>query len=66
MVNAYREEPHPEAYTLDVGVRRGVQGAITEPIEVHPFVACGLYGFDGDALPDMLAKGAEWYRKQQA
>lgn len=64
----------PGAYTLDVGVmsayrnceNNGIipdtQGYVTVPIEVHPFVACGLYGFsDPRELPDMLARGYNWY-----
>lgn len=65
----------PGAYTLDVGVMaaakaanlRGTQrndGHVTVPIEVHPFVACGLYGFsDPRELPDMIVSGYNWYYK---
>lgn len=65
----------PGAYTLDVGVMaagstshlRSTQisdGHATVPIEVHPFVACGLYGFsDPRELPDMIISGYNWYYK---
>ena len=53
------QEEHPEAYTVDLGIR--AQDGSTKPLEVHSFVACGLYGFFDPALPDMLTKGYEWY-----
>lgn len=56
MICAYSETAHPDAYTLDVGVRDA-----TEPIEVHPFVSCGLYGFEDRELPDMIDDGLAWY-----
>ena len=33
----------------------------TIPIEVHPFVSCGLYGFNSHKLLDMLESGWDWY-----
>lgn len=77
MVTAWKEDAlaaRPRAYTLDVGVisspddpRADGQGHVTVPIEVHPFVACGLYGFDDAAvIADMLVAGYEWYRDEAA
>ena len=57
MVSAYAQAEHPLAYTLDVAVCDGA----TLPIEVHPFAACGLYGFYDPYIPDMLEKGFGWY-----
>ena len=62
MVRVYAESgEHPSAYTLDVGVREVDGGFVTEPFEVHPFVACGLYGFFDRDVPAMLAEGYDWY-----
>lgn len=57
-------EPHPKAYTLDVGIIADKETGehVTVPIEVHPFVACGLYGFSDPVIADMLVAGYEWYR----
>lgn len=38
--------------------------AVTEPIEVHPFVSCGLYGFCDRDLLDCFDKGYQWYLTQ--
>lgn len=69
MIAAMREDilkPHPRAYTLDVGVviDKESNNQITVPIEVHPFVACGLYGFSDPVIVDMLVAGYEWYRDE--
>ena len=53
----------PRAYTLDIGVR----GNITEPIEVHSFVSCGLYGaadLIDKRMGDMLDNGIKFYEKK--
>ncbi len=51
MINAYGNRG---AYTLDVGVVDGN----TVIVEVHPFVSCGLYGFDDLVrLPLMIISG---------
>lgn len=57
-------EPHPKAYTLDVGIIADKETGehVTVPIEVHPFVACGLYGFSDPVIADMLVAEYEWYR----
>jgi hypothetical protein len=48
----------PLAYTLDVGI--GERGTFL--IEVHPFVSCGLYGFDDyRILPQMFIQGFKFY-----
>lgn len=62
MVRAYAESgEHPSAYTLDIGVREVAGRIVTEPLEVHPFAACGLYGFFDRDVPAMLSEGYEWY-----
>ena len=61
MIGRYSIENHPGAYTLDIGTRRHNGIRITEPLEVHPFVSCGLYGFYDSKLPDMWDEGYEWY-----
>lgn len=62
MLRDYAGEGHPRAYTLDVGVMRTDDGSLrTVPIEVHPFVSCGLYGMFDMLIPDMLEAGYEWY-----
>lgn len=48
----------PRAYTLDFGV--GEQG--TSLIEMHNFVACGTYRYDGSDLPCMYAEGIRYER----
>lgn len=61
MVAAYAEDIHPKAYTLDVGV---IEGGATIPIEIHPFVACGLYGFNDPVMLNMYEAGWLWYFEQ--
>lgn len=57
------QKPHPGAYTLDVGIFTRNDEHATALLEVHPFAACGLYGFCEPAeLAEMLVKGYEWYR----
>lgn len=51
----------PKAYTLDVMVTPDA----TIPLEVHPFVACGLYGFQDMKLLDMWEEGLNWYIKKE-
>lgn len=52
MINEYKSSPL--AYTLDVGIHS--KGTCV--IEVHPFVSCGLYGFqDPKRLPIMFQQG---------
>ena len=71
MVDAYAKvEPHPGAYTLDIAVIKDDSGENnnkknnkTVPLEIHPFVACGLYGFYERELLDMLEEGFMWYLK---
>lgn len=46
----------PPAYTLDVAVTpKG-----TALVEIHPFVACGFYGFEGGRLLAMLSQTWLW------
>lgn len=71
MVADYAKTIHPEAYTLDVGIRwftpkeqgyfQAPPSEITEPIAVQPFVANGLYGFYRKELFDMFEAGYRWY-----
>ena len=58
MIRDYTTQKRPKAYTLDVMVTDKNE---TIPIEVHPFVACGLYGFEDKKLLDMWEKGIDWY-----
>ena len=61
MVSAYTDNA-PGAYTLDVAVIRDKEEKIsTIPLEVHPFVACGLYGFEDREVLDMWDEGLQWY-----
>lgn len=70
MVRAYAGGgSHPRAYTLDIAVARNPFGEapealLTVPLEVHPFVACGLYGFDDRCLLDMFEAGWRWYLEE--
>lgn len=73
MIRAYRDSgiAHPRAYTVDVGIiskendsSADKLGHVSVPIEVHPFVACGLYGFSDRVIADMLVAGYEWYAKE--
>lgn len=51
----------PLSYTLDVGV--SLDGSFL--IECHPFVSCGLYGFDDlERLPSMLIQGYAFFQQQ--
>lgn len=64
MIEAYRAEKRPKAYVLDVAVIRSDGGERkTVPMEVHPFAACGLYGFMDDRIGVMLDAGYSWYLK---
>lgn len=61
MATTYAADLHPSAYTLDVGV---LKDGTTIPIEIHPFVACGLYGFNDSVLLNMFEGGWLWYFSQ--
>lgn len=51
----------PVSYTLDVGV--SMEGTFL--IECHPFVSCGLYGFDDlERLPSMMIQGYQYFREE--
>lgn len=65
MVSSYSKAEHPMAYTLDVGVTESGGGTATLPIEVHPFVSCGLYGMFDMLIPEMLDLGYQWYLHRQ-
>lgn len=56
MVAAYTDNP-PLAYTLDVAVLGDGRTVI---MEVHNFIACGLYGFADSSMPLMLAAGIRY------
>lgn len=64
MTSAYAKSPHPRSYTLDLGVMSDGSTSHTVPIEVHPFVSCGLYGMFDMLIPDMLEGGYQWYLHQ--
>jgi len=58
MIHSYTQSP--TAYTLDIGINSA--GCFV--IEVHPFVSCGLYGFqDYKRLPLMLLEGYRYLIK---
>lgn len=63
MTQTIREARHrgsffPASYTLDVGV--SFEGSCL--IECHPFVSCGLYGFDDlERLPSMMIQGYQYF-----
>lgn len=65
MVKHYKKDPYrPEAYTMDIAVIcQKDQSADTVILEVHPFVSCGLYGFNHPRIPDMLEAGVQYYIK---
>ena len=50
------------AYTLDVGV---LENRGTAVIEVHPFAACGLYGFESKDIIQMTIDAYKWLRKNK-
>ena len=55
----------PRAFTLDIAIiKKGVE-EYTTPLEVHPFVSCGLYGYCDQKLLNMWAKGQQWYIDQR-
>jgi hypothetical protein len=66
MISAYKSAPI--AYTLDVGVGKGIYHEKygfhlhneTFVIEVHDFFSCGLYGFNSTSYPYMLHR---WYKE---
>lgn len=60
MVEAFTNTP--KAYTLDVAVLRNGQTAV---IEVHNFIACGLYGFNSPKLPLMYCDGIYFELEQK-
>ncbi len=60
MVAAYTDNP-PRAYTLDVAVLGDGRTVI---MEVHNFIACGLYGFEDSRIPLMLAAGVRYELRQ--
>lgn len=52
----------PKAYTLDIGIWEKDGKSVTDIIEIHPFVSCGLYGFYDREIIPMLKDGFDWYR----
>lgn len=51
----------PASYTLDVGVSH--EGSFL--IECHPFVSCGLYGFDDlERFPSMMIQGFQYFLEE--
>ena len=53
--------PYP-AYTVDIG--RNLDGKL-EWIEIHPFIACGLYGFQDSRIIRQMAVNAWRYISSQ-
>lgn len=62
MVATYTDNP-PLAYTLDVAV---LQDGRTVIMEVHNFIACGLYGFADSLIPLMLTAGVRYELRQMS
>lgn len=61
MINTYSNVLHPRAYTLDVAV----SNCGTVPIEIHPFVSCGMYSICEDPrILNMLEYGYRWYLQE--
>lgn len=62
MVSCATKHSRPNAYTLDIAVKQNNDGSVsTVPIEMHPFVSCGLYGFISSKIGAMLEAGYRWY-----
>lgn len=64
MVEEYKKDPkRPKAYTMDIAVMRDKMDETLHTVimEVHPFVSCGLYGFESMDIPDMLEDGVKYY-----
>lgn len=65
MVSAYQgDKTRPEAYTMDVAVIPADNNSSkteTVILEIHPFVSCGLYGFNDPDLLDMWEAGIRYY-----
>lgn len=60
MIRTYTQAP--PSYTLDVGLTE--QGD-TVVIEAHPFVSCGVYGFNQEHyVPYLAAQGFHWLKRQ--
>ena len=58
---------HPKSYTFDIGIAKSQyieSPGKTVPLEIHPFVACGLYGFHERELLDMYEAGYRWYLEE--
>lgn len=64
IIYTYKNCERPEAYTLDIGVYVNGNTQCTDLIEIHPFVSCGVYGFQEKELIPMLTKGFKWYVKE--
>ena len=59
MIDDYSKVNHPKGYTLDIAVSKD-RGTV--PIEIHPFVSCGIYTMCEDPrIIDMLEYGYDWY-----
>lgn len=59
MIQNYQDAPL--SYTLDIAMSNGK----CVVVEVHPFVSCGLYGFDNyKYLPSMMIQGFNYMKKE--
>lgn len=58
IITEYNKQPDPcSAFVLDVAVcDKG-----TTPLEIHPFVSCGLYGFDSLHILSMMRDAYHWF-----
>ena len=60
-VEKYKEDDtRPKAYTIDAAVRELKNNVCQMLIEMHPFVACGLYGFCDPVILEMWEAGYDW------
>lgn len=67
MVDVYKKDMlRPGSYTMDIAVCKDQSSVLhTAILEIHPFVSCGLYGFQSPELPDMLEAGIRYYAETQ-
>ena len=50
------------SYTMDFMVYRDGNENITDLLEIHPFVSCGLYGFNDKVIIPMLSSAWNWVK----
>lgn len=60
MIDAYKN--CPPSYTLDVGITKDGETVV---IEVHNFIACGLYGLDSVDIIPMLIRAYRYEQRRE-